>query len=199
MDILLYGYESNHVSVIVVSLIGSICTTFCFVADAHVMNVFRSPKSPTPKLPSERSENTGMAHPATRKLRVLKKTSVSGGKYVSPRCKGCVWNIRLFRVSHATTAPVLLLTATNLYSKGNFSDEASTVSCHMLGRTSRIRMGRQYSQLPKALQLPIRPSDCSLLLSPGHKARNVMQLPTLSFSLTGLTGVYFPLNAELYW
>ena len=141
-----------------VSLIGRICTACCPVFSAHEIKVFKSPKSPVPQLPFERSETTGIAVPAMRCAGRLKNTSVSAGQYASPRWSGCICHKRFGRVSHSSTAPVFSLIATNLYSKGDFKVDASSVSCHTLGDTSFIRIGRQYSQLPKALQLPIIPS-----------------------------------------
>lgn len=75
--------------------------------------------------------------------------------------------------------------------------EASSVRCHTLGCTSFIRSGRQYSQLPRAAQLPMTPSCCFRFRSPGQSARKVMQRPALSDSLDGCSGVYAWLKAEV--
>ena len=48
----------------VVSLMGSICSTRCLVFATQSIIFFRSPKSPTPKLSLERRENTGTNVPA---------------------------------------------------------------------------------------------------------------------------------------
>ena len=50
----------------VVSLMGRSCTAFMPAEAAQSTNERKSPKSPMPKLPAERSENTGITTPAPR-------------------------------------------------------------------------------------------------------------------------------------
>ena len=166
-------------------MIGNNCTACCPVSAAQSINDFKSPKSPVPQLPSERMENNGIAHPAIFWGGRLKNTSVSIGRYVSPLIRGWMWKVRFGRPSHSSTAPVSALTATNLYSKDGGRLEASSVRCHTFGATSCIRIGRNQSQLPKALQLPLMARACFLCDRPGQRARKVTQLPTPSGSLLG--------------
>lgn len=83
-----------------------------------------------------------MAHPATRKLKSVEKLLFQVENMFLP------W--RLYGITGCVVFPrhygsgLVVDCYEFIYSKGNFSDEASTVSCHTLGRTSRIRMGRQF-------------------------------------------------------
>ena len=57
---------------------GRICMACWGVLTAQSISFFKSPKSPTPKLPSLRNEKTGMAVPATLRAEEVKRTSDSG-------------------------------------------------------------------------------------------------------------------------
>ena len=79
----------------VVSLMGSSCTAFMPTEAAQSTNDCKSPKSPMPKLPAERSENTGITTPAPRQGASFMSGASSLAMTVAPASGERGWKRRL--------------------------------------------------------------------------------------------------------
>ena len=171
---------------------------FCPVSSAQSVSSFRSPKSAYAATAFRAKGEHGNGAAAIRCGGIVKEHFRFHGQVGFLRVATVAEGISGWGgVSHFSTAPVSSWMATNLYSKGYSNEEASSVRCHTLGCTSFIRSGRQYSQLPSAAQLPMRPRRCPWLLRPGQSARKVMHLPVLSDKREGCSGVYALLKADV--
>ena len=102
--------------VVVVSLIGRICNTFCCVKLTQSTIFFKSPKSPTPKLLSERNENNGTSVPATRVGGRVKLASLSSYIKASPSSIEGNSMVRLLQFSHIGEYSLLGFRMANLNS-----------------------------------------------------------------------------------
>ena len=150
---------------------GSICKTRCPVAAIQSTIVLRSPKSPTPWLPSLRKENTGIAVPAMRGARASKYTSTSGRMWWTPFSGVAISKRRLSPLSQCTTRRVPSSTATNLYSQPLTSEVASSVNCHTPGAISSKGIAAYSSHAPSEGVEP-RSERCNpFLRKPGESTR----------------------------
>ena len=153
-----------------VSLIGRICTACCPVFSAHEIKVFKSPKSPVPQLPERKYWDCSSSYAVRRSI----EEHFGFGRQIRfPSLE------RLYLEQAVRTGFPFLYCSRLFVNSYEFIFERrfqgrcikrqlpyirrhlvhpSSVSCHTLGDTSFIRIGRQYSQFPKALQLPIIPS-----------------------------------------
>ena len=137
----------------VVSLIGRIWITFCLVRTAQSTNFFKSPKSPTPQLDSERNEKTGIATPAAFHCGRSKCAVSSCRTYKSPCCKDKLSMRRFSPVIQASPWLRAVFHAWNLYSNGAWMREASNNTYHSLGPHWRMTIG--FSQFPNEGWLPL--------------------------------------------
>ncbi len=137
------------------SFTGSSCSTSCPVLATQSTIRRRSPKSPTPKLPSERSEKTGTTVPAARHGAKGKRASASSQTTASPLSMWGKRNVRLAPSSQRSPAALSPPTATNLYSNSPEANcEVSSAAIHSPGCCSVMATAWPETHEPTALSPP---------------------------------------------
>ena len=136
---------------------------------------FMSLNSPTPKLSSVRSANTGTATPAPLHGRVGKRGCKSARTILVP-VGGTSAKKWLGPSSHRRISLVFVSTMTNLYSTGSWMFRDTD---HQ-GKRASVRRVTLF-QLPRTLPVPTIPTDSSLRTSGAVRAK--VTLPSLRDSL----------------
>ena len=121
---------------------------------------FRSPKSPTPQLPSLRNEKTGMTTPAAfqrfPRIRNGESEITTTSSFATP----LIGSTRFSPPSHATKSPVFASMTTYLYSMGKVTPAALKVTLHSYSPVSFMRNAKFGFHSPNAGWLPRRANAC---------------------------------------